>query len=73
MSDRVRLDTQPASKRTAKRRVSAHVTAQPPTLEAATKRLASFHSKSLPWLAPASLEAAKEMPEVHGPEVYRKR
>ena len=43
-----------------------------PTLEQAAKRLAVFRGKSLPWLTPASLEAAKDLPEVHGPETYRK-
>ncbi len=72
MSDPVRLDTRSPSTRAARRRLSARVTVRLPTLEEAAKRLAAFRVQSLPWLAPASLEAAKEMPEVHGPKVYQK-
>ncbi len=50
----------------------ARVVAEPPTLEEADRRLAAARGRPQPWLTPEALEAARGLPVVVGPKVYRK-
>jgi hypothetical protein len=63
------LDARPVSASGRKRTPAAEA---PPTLVAARKRLAAARFRSQPWLTPTVLEARADLPEVIGPETYRK-
>jgi hypothetical protein len=43
-----------------------------PTPDEARQRLAVFRARSKPWLTPAVIESPDGVPEVMGPETYRK-
>jgi hypothetical protein len=66
-----RLDARPASAPAVKSPRQPE-RAAPPTLAEARKRLAAARGGSQPWLAPAAAEAPDDVPEVMGPETYRK-
>jgi len=68
-----RLEARPASAPTAvncrKRSDAAEAI---PTLDEARKRLAASRGRAKPWLSPVVTESPEDMPELLGPEVYRK-
>jgi len=43
-----------------------------PTLDEARKRLTASRGRAKPWLSPGVAESPEEVPELLGPEVYRK-
>ena len=68
-----RLDARPASAPAVKSpRQPERAAAAPPTLAEARQRLAAARGGSQPWLTPAAAEAPDDVPEVIGPETYRK-
>ena len=62
----------PANGHEGRRAAVVRRTDTPPTLGEANKRLAATRGQLLPWLSPDGLEAAQGLPEVLGPETYRK-
>jgi len=66
-----RLDARPASAPAVKSPRQPERVA-PPTLAEARRRLAAARGGSQPWLAPAAAETPDDVPEVMGPETYRK-
>jgi hypothetical protein len=65
--------TEPPSDLAASRvRRPVRVSAVPPTLEEAAKRLDAARGRPRPWLTPAGLAAMDGAPDVIGPEVYLK-
>ncbi len=70
MSDSLHLDARPLSPASAGAAQGGRAADKPPTLAEARKRLASRKGRKQPWLAPEALEAARDLPEVSGPEHY---
>ena len=66
-----RLDARPASAPAVKSPRQPERVA-PPTLAEARRRLAAARGGSQPWLAPAAAETPDNVPDVMGPETYRK-
>ncbi len=68
-----RLEGRPASPASpASGRTGAGTVEAPPTLAQARRRLAAFRAKDKPWLHPSVLESPEGLPELLGPEIYRK-
>lgn len=74
MRQPVRLDARPATRSAAAAgKGRARKAAPLPDLDEARERLAAARDRAQPWLTPAGLDAVKGMPELLGPETYRKR
>jgi hypothetical protein len=56
----------------AKSKQSIGAAASIPTIEEARARLKAARGRPQPWLTPEAFGAAKDVPEVIGPEKYRK-
>jgi len=70
-----RLDARPTSAPAAvnrRKRSDAAAADAIPTLDEARKRLAASRGRAKPWLSPVVIESPEDMPELLGPEVYRK-
>lgn len=66
------LETRRRVEAAAKSRRPNSAAASIPTIEEARARLKAARGRPLPWLTPEAFEAAEGVPEVIGPEKYRK-
>jgi hypothetical protein len=57
---------------TVNRRKRANAAETIPTLEEARMRLAVSRGHAKPWLTPVVIESPEDVPELLGPEIYRR-